>query len=709
MLLRQKKGSEAEDGTVGQKFASNRTNQSKGEFSMTKTRTKRMLSLLVAAVMVMTLLPTAAFAANGPEQAGTGYAADEIFAQEQGEKVALLVEDDADDNPYGIATISAADQAGTGNASGDMTAQEFLATKKDRKITLTGNVTLTPSSSAVAGLGLGNTTIDLATYQLDIKNWLLVPNGSAVVIEGQESGKIVSTATTGVDKYPLFQLQMAGSLTVNGGTIDGEKRRASWAFGDAENSVTINGGTVTGEMGILTAECCTVTITGGTVKGTTGSGMQNGGEATISGGTVTSEQGSGVVVMGHLVVKDNAVINAGSKGTAIQVNATSIDGQAAGVREASADISGGTITGTGSGGAVVVNNKSKVTITGGTFTSTGDEARGCAFYIMNNSTVDIKNASITGKNSGIFIAGDSTVTVGEGAEIKGGSGFGISTNGTGDKESLNYGANAVININGGTITGSDTACGIYLPAGTANVTAGTVKGGAGIVVRGGDLDVQGGTIAATGTGKITVGDATKNGDRYEVPAAGITVDNANYPAQEKGQPHATVGGEAKVTAPSGGQTLAACKNGEEVTASEAGKVPAADNPFSVSGGTFTTGAINTADNESVDQFLADGYEYDGDNGIQYTGDPAVTLDGVNYESLEKAIAAAGNNSVIKLLKDIEISALLRIQKGPMTIDLNDHSITRKGGSNGSTVFYVTETATLPPKDPARSPMREYKA
>ena len=95
---------------------------------MTKQRAKRAISLVVALLLVVTLLPTAAFAANGPEQAGTGYAADEMFVQEQGEKVALLVEDVADDDPYGIATISAADQAGTGNASGVMTAQEFLAT-----------------------------------------------------------------------------------------------------------------------------------------------------------------------------------------------------------------------------------------------------------------------------------------------------------------------------------------------------------------------------------------------------------------------------------------------------------------------------------------------------------------------------------------------------------------------------------------------------
>ncbi len=579
---------------------------------------------------------------------------------------------------------------GSGEAAGNMTVADFFATANNGKITLTGNVKLTDETFIAKGVG--TMEIDLAGYELDTGNCLLVPTGD-VVISGDGGGKLCSTGNAKNGKneitaYPIIQVQQTNSsLTVKGGTIESTSRVAIWAFAASgqqepvKNAVKIEGGTVTGKIGILTADCCTVEITGGTVIGTAGPGMQNGGPAEISGGEVKSTSSNGVLVMGSLVVKENAKITAEGEengAAALQVNSRTVDGKPA-VNHASATIYGGTIT--GKGAAVVTVNESELNIEGGTFSSTDEGDRGSAVNIMDNSTANISGGEITGSNSGIFAAGNSTVKVSGDAKITGTVGFGISTNGTGDADNENYGANVVIEISGGTVTGGNTACGIYLPAGTATVSDGEVKGGAGIVVRGGDLTVEGGTVSATGKDKIKVGDAKKGSDRYDVPAAGITVDTANYPAQAGGQKHVTVKDGATITAEAGGKTVAATNIGDDVVGGE-GKVDAAKNPFDIQGGTFTAGTL--PDKTNVDKFLRDGYEYDEVNGVQEKKDAEfeAVIGTQKYKTLAAAVEAATGGNTITLLKDVTLPGTggdgegrIEVTK-KITLDLGGHELSK---------------------------------
>ena len=507
---------------------------------------KKVLSIVLALCMVLTLLPTTAFAVDGPEA-----------------------------------------MAGTGQASGEMTAAQFLATAQAGKITLTGNVKLT--DAAFTAKGVGAMEIDLASCTLDTGNCLLVPTG-AVVITGNDDGKIFSTGTAAnggkpITNYPIFQLQQNNSsLTVKGGTIDGGSRIAIWAIeNNVTNSVNIEGGTVTGSIGILTTDDCTVKITGGTIKGTAeknGPGMQNGGSATISGGTLTSDHSSGVLVMGSLIVEDGATIKTEdtSNAAALQVNAKTKDDGTAIDTKATATINGGTIT--GKAAAVISVNKAEVTITGGEITSNGSDDRGSAIDFMGETTAKISGGTITGNSAAIFAAGKANVTVSDKANITGAS-FGISTNGTNDAQNENYGKDVVITVTGGTVTGGDKACGVYLPAGKMTVSGGTVKGGAGVVVRGGGLEVKGGNIIATATGDITVGDAAKDGERYSVPAAGITMDsNEGYKS-----------GDKKVTVSdgniNGNPTVAYTVMGEAATPD------ASEKPIEISGGTLMCAHAST--------------------------------------------------------------------------------------------------------------------
>ena len=214
-----------------------------------------------------------------------------------------------------------------------------------------------------------------------------------------------------------------------------------------------------------------------------------------------------------------------------------------------------------------------------------------------------------------------------------------------------------ITITKGTFNGSITstgyiACGIYAPwndnvivsGGTFNITD-----GAGIVARAGTVKVTGGTFIC-GDGQTTgwVGDS-----KNMVPCAALVFDKAaNYPALTT------------------------------------------DSKILVSGGSFST------DPSLNGTTLAAGYEAKQNEAGMYTlvsVDPVATVNGVNYGTLDKAIAAAeaaaekGNEYHVILVKDIDDANTNYTVKGKVTIDLNGHDITGSG-SNG--VFYVTTKGDL---------------
>ena len=536
---------------------------------MSKTKGKKILSLVLTLCMVLSLLPTMAFAAEASDAAA--------LAQALGGSPNVAV------------------QNNTVTLKNNVEITEYIDIKGSNLILDLGNYNITRTN--------GPTVFDVCAA------------GASLTIKG--NGTISNNVAGDSKGTNMILVSKAGaSLTIEG-------------------TVTVKQNT----------EGCALSVT-------------KGGQATLNGGTI----------VGYSKEEQDAVVSK----------------PAVKIENSTFTMTAGKVTGE----VQAMFNSSKVTIEGGTIEGkeNGITASSC--------TVDISgNAKVSGKESGVFVYGGSgEVTVSDNAQIEGRYGIVAANGGTANIEggtvhgtAAGLGINgtdksdATFNVTGGDVTGG--VAGAYMPAGKLNVKGGTVKGKAGIVVRGGDVDVQGGTIEATGTAneQVTIGDAKKGGATYTVPAAGITVDNAGYQAQAGGQKHVTIGDKATVKAAEGGATLAACKNGTAVEA-ESGKVKPEENPFSVSGGTFTTGE-NTPDSNSVNQFLAEDYEYENDK-ITYSGtDPEVTMDGVSYKTLDEALKSASQGSVIKLLKDVELPGDAggnnRVEiKNKITIDLNGKTLSK---------------------------------
>ncbi len=646
---------------------------------MTKKLTKRIISFVVTLAMVMVLLPT--IPAMADEAAESVTAATEVeskpIAQADGIMLMEAGAGSSSSNPCKSADDVATALGGTGKA----------------KVTENNTVKLIADIEDIGDLYINapeDLTLDLADHSITLKSDCTLILMSNVTITGTDGFITQADGTT----YPTVQVgasQKEVTVKLTGGTIK-----------KAEN----------------TPECVLV----------------NGNDSfEMSGGKLESNKFC-LYLQGESSAKISGSADINSTSTAIEIQAVTV------MQGSSLEMSGGKITSTGV--CMQVDGKegsSQATVTSGTIESTAADKTTPAVYVITNGSFGMTGGNIkttgglavsVGKdgddtNATATIGGEADISRTGGAnkgllEVKGkqcklniednaqihdeimvfkngelnisggtitSEGYAVGTNGS-KEDSENTSVGAKINITGGTITGGNGSCAIYAPAGTWTITNGEITGGAGIVVRGADVDVQGGTITATAASatSIDVGDAG-----HPVPAAGITVDIAGYPEQEPGQPHVTIsdGATVKATAEDG-KTLAACNNGEAVVPGDGGKVEAAKNPFSVSGGTFTTGAGTDKESDAVNQFLAENYTYT-DEGITYNGDDAeVTLNNVKCATLEEALEKAVNGDTITLLKDVDISDTITIASGALTIDLADHNIT----STKARVFVVKTGGSL---------------
>lgn len=219
-------------------------------------------------------------------------------------------------------------------------------------------------------------------------------------------------------------------------------------------------------------------------------------------------------------------------------------------------------------------------------------------------------------------------------------------------------------VNGGElISRADYA--IFSPqAGGVEVNGGVVYGEAGgICMRRGDLKVTGGTVTSKGQGSTgDWGDGTGN-----VGNAAISV-QANY-----GDVKAEITG-GTVTAE--GSAIAIDKNAS-------GRAE-----ISVLGGEF---------NQDVSDYVPAGNKMEKNADGKYTvaidEEKAVAaIDGIGYDTLAKAIAAAKDGQTVKLMKDVTLDAKLSITGSKaITIDLNGHTVQNSAdhavfveiGANGS--------------------------
>ncbi len=374
--------------------------------------------------------------------------------------------------------------------------------------------------------------------------------GGELTIEDASSGEVLNSDTA--ESGNLIAVSGANSkLTINGGTFTHEVAETTQAIMATEgSSITLNDGTIKAPKTCLQVndENSKLTINGGTIENTDTDG--------------------------------NAAIYVGLKGsfemTDGEINTPVSAINVGGIKDGDKDNANLGTTATIGGNAVI--NK----------TGNGETTYGL-LEVKWQSVLNIEDGATINGDVSVFKEGELNVNGGtiDNSGVNGG--FAISTNGS-KTGSDNESTGAKITINGGTIKGADDACGIYAPAGAWAIKGGEISGGAGIVVRGGKVAVTGGKITATNDGstEIKVGDATKDGEKYAVPASGIVYDDAEYPEDktDDGVPAVTVSGENTVVQAADGQpSVSYVEKGD--TPTNSGK-PTKES-IKIEGGTYNSG------------------------------------------------------------------------------------------------------------------------
>ncbi len=600
---------------------------------------KKVLALVLALVMVVAMLPTVAFAA-------------------------------AED--YSYQTVLGSDGY---EMKGDV-------------ITLTKDY----SGSKYIKFTEGTNTIDLAGKHFAVGGMAFQVTGTGTKLtikDSQNTSNIVNNSVTHNNTSNLIVVDGGAELTIEGGNfIQGggaggypytnttwNTAQVATIYVGSESTLTINGENATITQGksncsvLVAADGSTVNLKSGTIKGDISRKVEEtdpAADIVDVHGTFNMEGGKieGIVPANHAVVSvsSTGVLNA-TGGTISTTNEdTSPKNGPYGV----------TVWGAGQ-----VKVSAEATIKGA---EAGIQANGNG--MAEGGTVIVSGGTVEGR-CGIYPASQSEVNI-AGGTVKGDA-FGVGTFG-GDFNGV------TVNVSGGKVVGNTeggkTGVGVYLPSGKMNVSdKAEITGAAGIVVRGGELNVTGGTVEATGTEEVTIGDAG-----HAVPAAGITVDYADYTNQKNGQLHVNISGDATIKGAASGKSIVAADNGTEMNT---GSDKVENSPFEITGGTFKAG--ETVDNANVNKYLPEESEIDTIGKVTTTAveqkdaEASITYNNTTtyYKTLARAIKAAEGGKTIKLEKDITLpgtgadgTGRIVITTG-VVIDLNGKTMT-KPAANAAT-------------------------
>lgn len=330
----------------------------------------KLLASILTACMLLTMLPTAAFAAETEAESGTEQTA---TATEQSDPVT----EDAGDQTEGTA-----DGTDAGDAASGQTAENFVAKVGDKyyatlaeaidvadskTVTLIANVTenVTIPAGTTVTLDLNGKTLTSAANDQST----IVVNGNLTVEDRTAGQPTVSNEyevsyTSGSIKstdIPV-KVQNGGSFTLNGGKIESEKESGLFVIGDKtgtdaiNSSATINGGYINSqEYGIgVVGKGASLTVDGGVIE--TRDNAVIGGNGTYEEG---DRQGDTTIT-----IKDGTLIG----------HITSQGYVACGIyhpQRGTLNISGGTIY--ADGGVGVLMRGGTANITGGKIITTGNQ------------------------------------------------------------------------------------------------------------------------------------------------------------------------------------------------------------------------------------------------------------------------------------------------------------------------------------------------
>ncbi|MCD7824180.1 MAG: carbohydrate-binding domain-containing protein [Oscillospiraceae bacterium] len=334
---------------------------------------KRLICVIISVLMIVSLLPTGAFAADsGADEVPVGVAADTDSDEddveeadenpEEGEPAAADPTDEpaeevvaAVETEETVEAEATNDEAATGVAKIGGTSYSTLA---EAIAAVTGSdqttITLTADTTATSAITISNT-----------QNIILDLDGKTLTLSGTTSVTVTGSSSVSAG------LVNNGTLTIKNGTVTISSATAVANTGSLtiESNATVSGVTAVSNIG------GTLT-TSGTLTGSTGNSLQTfGGTVNVTGGSISTTGGSGNYVI--------AIFN--------RNNDTDTDDDVA----ASVTISGGTISGNS---PIGTNNNasgsSSLTITGGTISGAYD-----AIYWPSAGTITIGTSGQTDHSS----------------------------------------------------------------------------------------------------------------------------------------------------------------------------------------------------------------------------------------------------------------------------------------------------------------------
>ena len=546
---------------------------------------RKFLSVLLALSLALSLLPTAALAEEAPADESDDKPAvetvaepreteDEAVPQEANGEVMLVAqaEKTISTSEELVNAINNASDGDTITVSGEIAIDAPLVIKNT--VSLTGGSIV--ASDAFKGFSLvdletADKTLTLGAITLDAKKHgaVVYCNAGKVIVNGAIiTGGKTSTYVAGVYMTSNSQFEMnSGSITGNevGNAWQNSYTKYAadlWIGANANGALTaINGGTI-GNIFVNANEWSAnnpggFTMTGGEVtnlyveydSGYGGAFTYNGG--TIENLYISTKDGTGnnikvkpvagVAYKGGQTGTDvtDPVAQVGNKTYATLADAVSAvqDGETITLlndfnsnqviandgKNFTIDMNGKTVTASENGQTVLVVQSGIVTVTGdGKFTGTASEtARGLlsawntGTLIFNNSTIDAN-----GVYYGITAFDTAKVEI-NGGTITAAQSTAVSTNGSANGENFSNGT--ALKITEGTLTGGNV--GVYVPAGTFEISGGTISGDTGVAAKGGKLTITGGTISGTGAKS----DFEHNGNGWNSTGDGLAIESCDYP------------------------------------------------------------------------------------------------------------------------------------------------------------------------------------
>ncbi len=283
-------------------------------------------------------------------------------------------------------------------------------------------------------------------------------------------------------------------------------------------------------------------------------------------------------------------------------------------------------------GGSIVGGETAVTINDG------------ASFVLNNGTVSATSWGVTVFNDSEIVMNGGTITAGS---------IGVSGNGTTSETATNYGANAKLTLNAGTI--ESESLGVYAPQKNGTTVLGeglTIDAkSTGVEVRAGSLTINGATINVDESTEYTAFEPNGSGST----ATGVGVAVSQHTTE---LPIAVTINSGNITAPVAFAEANPQKNAEEsieeVTLSIAGGTFVATNGDPIVASEDKTGFITGGSySKSLDEtFVADGYK------LVYEGGLFNVVSAAELES-------EGNETEVEVVNGEEVNVVY-----PKVVDLN---------------------------------------